>query len=217
MAQTPVPAHAHDPSSSGCVVTVPPDDPLIAGYHRFRTAVWPAQAQRYAELARRRQQPATAVIACSDARIDPQTIFDAGPGDLFVIRNVAGLVPPYAPDGGCHGTSAALEYAVKILKVRRIVVLGHAHCDGIHAMIHGPLRNAQDFLGPWMDIAEPVMWPMPEQGAGEALETAVEAAVLSLSLSNLRTFPWIREGEKAGHLVLSAWRFDIGSGELVTT
>ena len=210
-------AQAHDPSSSGCVMTVRPDDPLIAGYHRFRTGVWPAKAQRYAQLARRRQQPAAAVIACSDARIDPQTIFDAEPGELFVIRNVAGLVPPYAPDGGCHGTSAALEYAVKILKVRRIVVLGHANCDGIHAMIHGPLRNARDFLDPWMDIAEPVMWPMPGQGSGEALETAVEAAVLGLSLSNLRTFPWIRDGEKAGHLALSAWRFDIGAGELRTT
>jgi len=195
-------------------MTIPPDDPLIAGYRRFRATVWPAEAQRYAQLARRRQRPATAVIACSDSRIDPQTIFDAEPGDLFVIRNVAGLVPEYAPDGGCHGTSAALEFAVKILKVRRIVVLGHAVCDGVHAMIHGPLRNAQDFLGPWMDIAEPVMWPMPEQGAGEAFEAAIEDAVLRHSLANLRTFPWIREAEKAGHLSLSVWRFNIATGEL---
>ena len=192
------------------------DDPLIAGYRRFRTAVWPAQAERYAQLARRRQRPGTAVIACSDARIDPQTIFDAEPGDLFVVRNVAGLVPPYAPDGGCHGTSAALEYAVKILKVRRIVLLGHSECDGVHAMVHGPLRNAQDFLGPWMDIAEPVMWPMPEQGAGEAFEAAIENAVLRLSLINLRTFPWVRDGEKSGHLSLSALRFSISTGELKT-
>lgn len=195
-------------------MTIRPDEPLIAGYRRFRTAVWPAQAQRYAQLARRRQQPATVVIACSDSRIDPQTIFDAEPGDLFVIRNVAGLVPPYAPDGGCHGTSAALEYAVKILKVRRIVVLGHADCDGVHAMVHGPLRNARDFLGPWMDIAEPVMWPMPEQESGQALEAAVEEAVLKHSLNNLRTFPWIRDGEKAGQLSLSAWQFSIATGEL---
>ena len=193
-----------------------PNDPLIVGYRRFRTTAWPAKAQLFAKLARRRQQPATAVIACSDARIDPQTIFDAEPGELFVIRNVAGLVPPYAPDGGCHGTSAALEYAVKILKVRRIVVLGHAGCDGVHAMIHGPLRAARDFLGPWMDIAEPVMWPMPELGTGEALEGAVELAVLQLSLNNLRTFPWIDEGEQAGQLVLTAWQFSIATGELRT-
>lgn len=195
-------------------MTLPPEDPLVIGYHRFRAQHWPAQARRYAGLARRRQSPGTAVIACSDARIDPQTIFDAAPGDLFVIRNVAGLVPPYAPDGGCHGTSAALEYAVKILNVRRIVILGHADCDGVHAMIHGPLRNAQDFLGPWMDIAEPVMWPMPEQGAGEAFEAAIEDAVLRLSLTNLRTFPWVRDAEKSGHLDLRVWRFSIASGEL---
>ncbi len=195
-------------------MTSVPDDALMIGYRRFRALVWPAQAQRYAQLGRRRQQPSTAVIACSDARIDPQTIFDAEPGDLFVIRNVAGLVPPYAPDGGCHGTSAALEYAVKILKVRRIVMLGHSDCDGVHAMIHGPMRNAQDFLGPWMDIAEPVMWPLPEQGAGERFEAAVEDAVLRLSLANLRTFPWIRDGERGGHLSLSVWRFHIATGEL---
>jgi carbonic anhydrase len=190
------------------------DDALLEGYHRFRDTVWPRKAQLFARLARRRQQPTTAIVACSDARIDPQTIFDAEPGALFVIRNVAGLVPPYAPDGGCHGTSAALEYAVKILNVRRIVVLGHANCDGIHAMVHGPLRNAQDFLGAWMDIAEPVMWPMPEPADGEAFEAAIENGVLQLSLDNLRTFPWISEGEKSGRLSLSAWRFNLATGLL---
>lgn len=193
-------------------MTLGSEDPLLEGYRRFRASVWPVQAKQYEGMARR-QRPATVVIACSDARIDPQTIFDAGPGELFVIRNVAGLVPEYKPDGGCHGTSAALEFAVKILKVRRIVVLGHAACDGVHAMVHGPLRNAQDFLGPWMDIAEPVMWPIPEQGAGEAFEAAIEDAVLRLSLTNLRTFPWIREAETSGRLSLSIWRFNIASGE----
>lgn len=195
-------------------MTAEDDDPLLTGYRRFRASVWPAQAERYGRLARNRQRPATVVIACSDARIDPQTIFDAEPGDLFVIRNVAGLVPEYAPDGGCHGTSAALEFAVKILRVRRIVVLGHAGCDGVHAMVYGPLRNAQDFLGPWMDIAEPVMWPIPEQGTGEPFEAAIEDAVLRLSLNNLRTFPWIRDGEKTGHLTLSVWRFSLATGDL---
>lgn len=196
------------------MLTTDANDPLLAGYHRFRADVWPGQAERFAQLARRRQQPTTAVIACSDSRIDPQTIFDAEPGELFVIRNVAGLVPPYAPDGGCHGTSAALEFAVKVLKVRRIVLLGHGDCDGVHAMIHGPLPNARDFLGPWMDIAEPVMWPMPEQGSGKPLEAAIEDATIKLSLTNLRSFPWIRDGEKAGQLSLVAWRFNLSTGEL---
>lgn len=156
-------------------MTFRPDDPLLQGYLRFRTSVWPRHAERYARLARRRQHPGTAVVACSDARVDPQTIFDAEPGELFVIRNVAGLVPEYAPDGGCHGTSAALEYAVRILKVRRIVLLGHTRCDGIHAMIHGPLRKAPDFLGPWVDIAEPVMWPIPDRQPGQTLEDTIES------------------------------------------
>ena len=208
-------AHPFRPARRGRTLTPVSDDPLMAGYRRFRASVWPGQAQRYAQLARRRQQPTTAVIACSDARVDPQTIFDAEPGELFVIRNVAGLVPEYAPDGGCHGTSAALEYAVRILKVRRIVLLGHARCDGIHAMIHGPLRDAPDFLGPGVDIAEPVMWPMPEQGSGEAFEAAIEDAVLRQSHSNLRTFPWIRQAEKSGQLSLSTWKFSIASGDLM--
>jgi carbonic anhydrase len=195
-------------------MTLPPDDPLRVGHARFRAGTWAREADRYARLARRPQRPTTAVVACSDARLDPQTIFDADPGDLFVVRNVAGLVPPYAPDRGCHGTSAALEYAVRILKVRRIVLLGHSGCDGVHAMIHGPLRNAQDFLGPWMDIAEPVMWSMREPPPGTSVEGAIEDAVLKLSLENLRTFPWIRDAERERRLVLSTWRFSLATGEL---
>lgn len=190
------------------------DDPLLSGYRRFRQTVWPAQAERYARLARRGQKPSTAVVACSDSRLDPQAIFDAEPGELFVIRNVAGLVPPYAPDGGCHGTSAALEFAVRILKVRTLVLLGHAHCDGVHAMVHGPLRNAPDFLMPWMDIAEPVMWPMPEAGPGEGIETRIEDAVTRLSLANLRSFPWIASAERSQVLTVRAFKIDLGSGAL---
>lgn len=209
-------AHAFAESGSRDAVTPGPDDPLVAGYRRFRASAWPAHAERYARLARRRQQPRTAIIACSDSRIDPQTIFDAEPGELFIIRNVGGLVPEYAPDGGCHGTSAALEYAVRVLKVRHVVVLGHAQCDGIHAMIHGPLRGGLDFLDAWVDIASPAMWPIPDGAPGESVEATVEKAVLRLSLAHLRTFPWIRDAEAAGHLSLSVWRFSIATGELTT-
>jgi len=195
-------------------VTFDPDDALLAGYHRFRRDLWPAQAERYERLAERGQRPSTAVIACSDARIDPQAIFDAEQGELFVIRNVAGLVPPYAPDRFYHGTSAALEFAVKILRVRTLVLLGHADCDGVHAMVHGPLRQAPDFLMQWMDIAEPVMWPMVDSVPGESLEERIADAVTGLSLTNLRSFPWISSAEKSGSLRLRAFKLDLGQGML---
>jgi carbonic anhydrase len=191
-------------------------DLLLDGYRRFREHRWPDLARRYGEIARGGQRPTTAVVACSDARLDPQAIFDAAPGDLFVIRNVAGLVPVYAPDGGCHGTSAALEYAVRVLKIRRLVLLGHVGCDGVHSMIHGPLPEARDFLMPWMDIAEPVLWPIPETLPGETTERAVERKVLELSSRNLRTFPWILDAERSGRLFIEAMEFDIRTGGIVT-
>ena len=106
-------------------------DPLIEGHLRFRAVTWPAERDRYESLAKFGQSPETMVIACSDSRVDPQTVFGAIPGELFVVRNVAGLVPPYTPDSGYHGTSAALEFAVRVLKVARIAVLGHAQCGGV--------------------------------------------------------------------------------------
>ena len=131
-------------------------DRLLAGYRRFRTEVWPAERARYEALARG-QRPETLVVACSDSRVDPQTVFGAAPGELFVVRNVAGLVPPYHPDAAYHGTSAALEYAVRVLGVARIVVLGHAQCGGVRAMVEGAPEEARDFVEPWMRIAEPVL------------------------------------------------------------
>ncbi len=190
-------------------------DPLMEGHLRFREHRWPLVARRYGEVARGGRRPMAAVLTCSDARLDPQAIFDAGPGDLYVIRNVAGLVPTYAPDGGCHGTSAALEYAVRVLKVPRVVLLGHVGCDGIHSMIHGPHPNAKDFLMPWLDIAEPVLWPFPDPAPGETIERAVERDVLDLSLRNLRTFPWIRDAERSRRLAIDAMEFDFRTGSLV--
>jgi carbonic anhydrase len=132
-------------------------DRLLEGYRRFRAEVWPAERARYEALAQRGQRPETLVIACSDSRVDPQTVFGAGPGELFVVRNVAGLVPPYSPDAGYHGTSAALEFGVRVLKVARIIVLGHAQCGGIQAMVEGRAEEGRDFVEPWMAIAESVL------------------------------------------------------------
>jgi carbonic anhydrase len=185
---------------------------LLAGYRRFRSEVWPIERTRYETLAARGQRPETLVIACSDSRVDPQTVFGAGPGELFVARNVAGLVPPYEPDARYHGTSAALEYGVRILKVARIVLLGHALCGGVRAMVErAPLRKT-DFVSAWMKIAEPAL--LLKDGEGREDLCSHEQEVVRLSLANLLTFPWIREAVTAGRLSLHGFRFDIRTGAL---
>ena len=133
-------------------------DPLIEGYRRFRADVWPAERARYEALAHWGQSPEAMVIACSDSRVDPQTVFSAVPGELFVVRNVAALVPRYSPDPGHHGTSAALEFGVKVLKVARLVVLGHGQCGGVKAMAYGAPPQAHDFIASWVEIGKPAVW-----------------------------------------------------------
>jgi carbonic anhydrase len=191
-------------------------DPLIEGHLRFRANTWPAERDRYVALAQRGQNPETMVIACSDSRVDPQTIFGAGPGELFVVRNVAGLVPTYSPDSGYHGTSAALEFGVRVLKVARIAVLGHALCGGIRAMVEGAPGVARDFVEPWMRIAEPALDAVPRQLSIDDMLHSCELEVVRLSLANLATFPWIAEAVSAGALKLQGFRFDIRSGVLTT-
>jgi carbonic anhydrase len=186
-------------------------DELIEGYRRFRTEQWPTQRARYEALSLRGQKPHTLVVACSDSRVDPATVFSAGPGELFVVRNVAGLVPPYAPDSAYHGTSAALEFGVRVLGVRRIVVLGHAQCGGVQAMVEGVPEAARDFVAPWVEMARSALDAVPPDG--DRLEAA-EAAVVRLSLDNLRSFPWIEAARAAGDLELAGFRFGIRTGLL---
>lgn len=189
-------------------------DRLLDGYRRFRAEVWPTERARYERLAEGGQRPHTLVVACSDSRVDPQTVFGAGPGEMFVVRNVAGLVPPFHPDSGYHGTSAALEFAVRVLEVSRIVVLGHAQCGGVRAMVEGAPEVAQDFVRPWMAMAEPVLRGIPAGIEGADLLTHCESEVVRLSLANLATFPWIEEAVLAGRLTLHGFRFDIRTGML---
>ncbi len=189
-------------------------DRLLEGYRRFRADVWPAERARYEALAKRGQRPETLVVACSDSRVDPQTVFGAAPGELFVVRNVAGLVPLYSPDAGYHGTSAALEFGVRVLKVARVVVLGHAQCGGIQAMVEGAPEEGRDFVEPWMAIAEPVLRSTPPPHAAHDPLTHYETEVVRLSLANLATFPWIADAVAAGRLELQGFRFDIRSGAL---
>lgn len=184
---------------------------LLEGYRRFRAETWPAERARYEALAKWGQSPETLIVACSDSRVDPQTIFGTVPGELFVVRNVAALVPAYQPDAGYHGTSAALEFGVRVLKVRQIVVLGHALCGGVRAMVEGAPEEARDFVQPWVSMARPAL-----AGVGDTTDllTNAEAAVVRLSLTNLMTFPWIEQAVEAGALEVHGFRFDIHTGVL---
>ena len=137
------------------------DDELTAGYRRFRATQWPEARAEYEALAQG-QSPHTLIVACSDSRADPALIFDAAPGQLFVVRNVANLVPPYEPDGQLHGVSAALEFGVKVLEVKRIVVMGHAYCGGVSAMLNGAPDNCRDFVAPWVAQGEGVVRRVPD-------------------------------------------------------
>jgi carbonic anhydrase len=187
---------------------------LIEGYRRFRSDIWPAERKRYEALAKRGQHPDTLVVACSDSRVDPQTVFGAVPGELFVVRNIAGLVPPYQPDAHAHGSSAALEYGVRVLKVKHIVVLGHAQCGGVRALVEGAPAEARDFVEPWMALAKSVLPPVSHHLPTETVLASCEMEVVRLSLLNLRTFPWVAEAVEAGRLDLHGFSFDVHTGVL---
>jgi carbonic anhydrase len=186
---------------------------LIEGYLRFRASQWPERRATFEALARHGQSPRALVIACSDSRVDPAMIFSAAPGELFVIRNVANLVPPYHPDAEPHATSAAIEFAVRTLQVADIVVMGHAMCGGIRALLDGAPQAAGDFLGPWMHIAEPAKRAALACEPAEQQQVCEQEAV-KLSLANLMTFPWIGERTAAGRLRLQGALFDIRTGVL---
>ncbi len=191
---------------------------LLAGHRNFMRGRYPSESGRYTSLARQGQAPETMIIACCDSRSAPETIFDAGPGELFVLRNVGNLVPPYEPDGEFHSTSAALEFAVQSLKVKHIVVMGHGRCGGIRAALdtsHPPLSPG-DFLVKWMGLIAPAA----ETVAATTLmtnserQTALERISIRYSIANLRTFPCIKILEDKGKLTLHGAWFDISTGEL---
>ena len=173
---------------------------------------------RYRSLAEQGQRPSTRVIACSDSRAAPETIFDAGPGEMFVIRNVANMVPPYEPDGHFHATSAALEFAVQALKIENIIVMGHGRCGGIRAALDPssePLSPG-DFIGRWMSLLAPAAEQIQSNDImtmGER-QTALERVSIRNSIANLRTFPDITALEEEGKLHLHGAWFDISTGEL---
>lgn len=187
---------------------------LIAGYHRFRAQIWPQRRALMEDLALQGQQPRAMVIACADSRVDPAMIFDMAPGEMFVIRNVANLVPPYAPDGGPHATSAALEFGVRVLLVTDLIVLGHAMCGGVRALLQGTPPETPDFLAPWIAIARAAKGRVLRCTDPEEAQELCEREVVKLALDNLMTFPWIAERVRSGALRLHGARFDIRNGVL---
>ncbi|MBU6459027.1 MAG: carbonic anhydrase [Bradyrhizobium sp.] len=190
---------------------------LLDGYRSFTTQRLPAEQSRYRELSVRGQSPEVMVIGCCDSRVSPEAIFDAGPGELFVMRNIANLVPIYQPDANAHGVSAALEFAVNVLRVKHIVVLGHAQCGGIRAFIDkaAPLSPG-DFIGRWM-----AMFAKPgekvEQRERETMQeftVRIEKAAVLRSLENLMTFPFVRTAVERGEMILHGAYFGVAEGTL---
>ncbi|HET7414028.1 MAG TPA: carbonic anhydrase [Pararhizobium sp.] len=191
---------------------------LLAGYRDFRNGRYAAESQRYHELAERGQRPQTLVIACCDSRTAPEIVFNCAPGEIFVIRNIANLIPPWQPDPHFHGTSAALEFAVQALKVAHIVILGHGRCGGIQAALdpNAEPLSPGDFIGRWMHLLKPAAERIADANGltrGER-QTALERISIRHSIANLRTFPWIKALEDAGKLELHGAWFDISAGEL---
>jgi carbonic anhydrase len=186
---------------------------LREGYAAFRAGRLAAEQSRYRELAERGQSPRTMVIGCCDSRVAPETIFDVGPGELFVVRNVGNLIPPYSPDSAYHGVSSALEYGAAVLKVQHIVVLGHARCGGVQAFADGAAGG--DFIGRWMSLLAPVAAAIgPRERAADDYLTRLERASVIASLQNLRTFPFINARCEDGTLTLHGAYFAVASGEL---
>ena len=190
---------------------------LLAGYKSFATHRLPAEQSRYRELSVKGQSPEVMVIGCCDSRVSPEAIFDVGPGELFVVRNIANLVPVYQPDGNAHGVSAALEYAVTVLKVKHIVVLGHAQCGGIRAFVDKiePLTPG-DFIGRWMQMfVKPgeVVEQREHETMAQFVERVEKAAVFR-SLENLMTFPFVQKAVDAGQMELHGAYFGVAEGSL---
>ena len=192
---------------------------LSKGYERFRNGYFKRNRARLEQLAEK-QTPQIAIVSCCDSRVDPGILFDVEPGDIFVIRNVANLVPPFETKGDYHGTSAALEFAVTCLQVKQVVVLGHANCGGIRALMENDTSIKSDgFIYSWMQLAalakkevlERIDLATPEQRINACEKTAV-----SYSLRNLMSYPWIHDRVEAGSLDLVGCYYDLRSGELVT-
>lgn len=195
-------------------------DKLVEGFRRFRSHNYEENRALFERLAQYGQSPKTIVVGCCDSRVDPAIVTDCNPGDLFIIRNVANLVPPYEISGSHHGTSAALEFGVCHLDVENIIVLGHAQCGGIRALMNRtPGSEPKDgFISGWMRIARNARNRVLARMQGEQEEIqmrACELEAIKVSMDNLLTFPWILERVAQKKLALHGWYFDMAQGELL--
>lgn len=193
---------------------------LLDGYRRFRAEGYPRQRERFDQLVEQGQSPKFLVIACCDSRVDPSQIFDVDPGQIFVVRNVAALVPPFETTPGLHGVSAALEFAVQVLKVSQIVVMGHGMCGGTRAALtqelHGAPPGEGGFISDWIGLLDEVRGPVADKFGTQSREAerAMEHAAVQVSLKNLRSFPCVRQKERTGELKLHGTFFAISEGVL---
>jgi carbonic anhydrase len=190
---------------------------LLDGYKSFMAHRYAPEEARYKVLAENGQSPSTMIIACCDSRSAPETIFDAGPGEMFVLRNVANLVPPFQPDSAQHGTSAAIEFAVVALNISNIVIMGHGRCGGIKAALSHDAPLAQgDFIGKWMTLLAPASEKVSKYTllTNKERETMLERFSIRNSITNLRTFPYVKALEDEGKLSIHGAWFDISTGEL---
>lgn len=199
-------------------MTQSPIQTLVAGYHRFREGGWRHQRDRWAELSEG-QSPRVMVIACSDSRVEPAQIFDTLPGEIFVVRNVANLVPPFENDGGRHGVSAALEFAVTKLEVEEVVVMGHGMCGGAHAALTEMFQDSPPgdggFVHAWVSLLDEARARVKaEFGDGPTAAREMELETVRTSIRNLRTFPFIPSREAAGRLTIHGAYFAISDGVL---
>ena len=199
---------------------MPAINELLQGFQHFRVKTFQPQREIFNRLALQGQTPSTLLVSCSDSRVDPAILTDAAPGDLFVVRNVASLIPPCETGGRHHGTSAAVEFAVCNLKVSHIIILGHSHCGGISALLDGYGENneGEGYIAPWMNIAasarDEVLQRWPD-ASREFKQRACERAGIRTSLANLMTFPFVRQRVEAKELFLYGWYYDLENGELL--
>jgi len=193
---------------------------LVEGFRGFQSDYFTGDTELYQKLIMDGQSPEALVIACSDSRIDPGIITRAEPGDIFSVRNVAALVPPYTADGRMHGTSAAIEYAVNVLKVQYIIVMGHALCGGVRALAEssGDFKHKKDFVSRWISIGlkarDMVHKAFPTASMDEKARVLEKTSIL-VSLKNLMTFPYVKEAVEAGRLQLHGWYFDFPNGKVL--